>query len=57
MYKFIRLFVFAIALMVCGCAETIKEETGGVQDIQPGDKSIIDSPRPQQENGIEERNI
>ena len=42
----------------CGGASTPPPETGDVQDIQPGDPSVIQSPRTTApSNNIEERTI
>lgn len=42
----------------CGASSTPVEEPGGVQDIQPGEKSVITPPsRQAAPAGIEERNL
>lgn len=59
--NFIRVFIFAGLLFLSACAGSVKEEDPGVQDIQPGEKSVIQPPSPQspapQGRQIEERNI
>lgn len=52
--------VFATVLFLAGCASSTPEEPTGVQDIKPGEKSIIQPPSPnsqQQEKTLEERAI
>lgn len=48
----------ALPLMACGASSPAPEEPA-VQDIEPGQKSVIEPPARQggQQGGIEERNI
>lgn len=59
--KLIKFFIFACLLFLTACAASVKEEDSGtVQDIQPGERSIIQPPSSQPAQParqIEERNI
>ncbi len=62
--KMSRFFFIVLPLVLplagCGAAETpVAREPAGVQDINPGDQSVIQPPARQAEQGsqLEERNI
>ncbi len=51
--------IFVCAAFLAACASTPARSTGDVEDIQPGEKSIIQPPAPATapQSGIEERAI
>lgn len=56
----VKLVIFAGLLFLSACSASVKDENVGVQDIQPGERSVIQPPSTQPvEPGrqIEERNI
>lgn len=58
--RFINFLIFGCMLFLTACAGSVKEADPGVQDIQPGEQSVIQPPSSQpaqQGRQIEERNI
>ena len=56
--KILAILGMGFFLTACFGSSTPPAETEEVQDIQPGDRSVIDAPRQMpQEQGVQERNI
>ncbi len=60
MNRFFQCLVFVGLLLLSACAGGNKQEDPGVEDIQPGDQSVIQSPSyqaPAKGDNIGEKNI